>query len=209
MHRLFAAMTGLILGCAMLTGCAGTPLDGAWMLEHRELPDGTIVEPPEVMGYMTFRNGVRTTAVHWNEADGEHSHVGVAIYDMAKYEYAERNLYHARTAPGAGTEFDRNDYTASEEVVYTERGRRFRLPLHDEPLVEVGAGRLTATMPGEYIDHWVRVKVVEPAGADGAAPGTLQPADAAEEAAEEAEDDADEPATMEDDESTASAEPQK
>jgi len=62
-------------------------------------------------------------------------------------------------------------------------------------------------MPGEFIDHWVRVKVVEPGGGDGATPGTLHPVDAAADEAEDAGDDAEEPSTMEDDESTASAEP--
>lgn len=209
MHRLFAAMTGLILCCATLTGCAGTPLDGVWMFEHRELPDGTIVEPPDVTGYMTFRDGVRSATMHWTGSDGEHSINSVSVYDLAKYEYAERNLYYAYTVAGVETVFNRDDTVEAREVVYTERGLRFQLPLHNEPIIEVGDDRLTATMPDAWVDHWVRVKVVEPTGGDGATPGTLQPAGAAQDEAEDAPDDADEPSTMEDDESTAAAEPQK
>lgn len=142
--------------------CAGSRIDGTYVLVSRTLPDGTVQTPPAVQGLMTFGDGMRNTNVFWRDAQGRGASAsGVAKFDLTEYSYTETNVFFMRNAPDqSGIAYDLSDLSQTSEVVYTEKGLRFDLPMHDEPVVEFSKDGFTATLVGQFVDRWRRIEKV-------------------------------------------------
>ena len=143
----------------MAIGCAGTRVDGTYVLVSRTLPDGTVQTPPTVSGLITLSDGIRNTNVFWKDANGRNVSVSsVAEFEITEYRYSETNVLYVTNNPGGGAlTYDMADIRGDSEIVYTERGMRFELPLHDEPVVEFTEDGFTATRVGEFVDRWRKI----------------------------------------------------
>jgi len=83
---------------------------GTYTLAHRELPDGTVARPPDVLGCMTYTDTHRNFNVFWKEAGGRrYSMSYVATCTLDNKEYAQESLYRVTndeiTGPASATTF--------------------------------------------------------------------------------------------------------
>jgi hypothetical protein len=159
--RVISTIVAVLLSIISI-GCAGSRIDGTYVLVSRTHPDGTAQTPPAVQGLVTFRDGMRNTNVFWRDAQGRGASVaGAAKFELTEYSYRETNVFFMRNSPEeAGVSYDLSDISQTSEVVYTERGLRFQLPMHDEPVVEFDKDGFTATMVGQYVDRWRKIEKV-------------------------------------------------
>lgn len=180
MHRIAAGIIAISCVAGFLTGCAGSPMDGRYVLVERTLPDGSVQRPPMVNGFMSYEDNVRTMNLNWSDQDGQHAISYVGVFDFSKYEYAERNVAFVQSSPNAGLIQNFEDFTGSTEVVYTKDGVRFNFPIHNEDIrVKMTEDGFVTTSEGKFTDTWKKVEVVTPEGqaadSDRAFAGFLKP----------------------------------
>jgi hypothetical protein len=148
----------LLASLLLLCGCARPSLEGTWVLESRDLPDGSVQRPPAVLGCLSFADGRRNFNVHWKDAQGRAISIGsIAEYALADGEYRETNIYYRVSGLGGEEQYDLSRQTGVAPVTQRDGRLEFVLPLHGEPAVVFQADRLTATRQGEFVDHWRRV----------------------------------------------------
>src|SRR5690606_11790847 len=97
----------------------GPGLAGSYHLVKRQLPDGSVLEPPSVFGFMTYTDGYRHFHLRVPRADGEPSAISfVSSYIVSGGSYTEMPLYVLR-----------HDQTEGAGVTYEIPGERFTVPL--------------------------------------------------------------------------------
>jgi len=135
-------------------------LEGTFRLVSRDLPDGTTVEPPDMQGLLTYAEGYRNFNIYWTDAGGNPTSISViAEYELTGDTYTETNVYTmVNEAAAGGVQYDLAPTSGSAPVTRGESALSMKLPLRGEPDVVVTADGLTATMEGEFVDHWERVK---------------------------------------------------
>lgn len=134
-------------------------IEGTYQLLYRELPDGTTLRAPEVIGLMTFTSDRRNVNVYWEE-DGRPVSVSVVSeYRLEDSQYSEKNIYYMLNdgASEQSVNYDLSDESASSPVTNAEGLLAFQLPLHNEPHVAFNESGCTATREGEFIDHWQKI----------------------------------------------------
>jgi hypothetical protein len=145
------------LGCSGVNTIGGPSIAGTYRLTHRELPDGTIVRPPDVEGLITFTRDYRNLNVTWLDADGDrYSRSGISRYKLGQGVYSETNVFYF-TNEADGPQWDFNPNSGSAPTTHANRTLEFQLPLHEEPNVVFDNDGFTATIHGQFIDHWERV----------------------------------------------------
>ena len=165
-----AAVVGLGLAC-LGSGRPGAPaapaapappsIEGNYVLDYRELPDGTKVRAPDVAGMMTFTKDRRNFNVYWKEKDKTVSIGIVSRYTLSAKEYTEENVYFT-IADGVGGKapvYDLSSAKGSSPVTVKDGRIQFQLPLHSEPEAVFEKGGLTATRTGDhgFVDHWKKI----------------------------------------------------
>lgn len=136
-------------------------IEGTYKLVSRDLPDGTKQHEPEVVGLLTLTKDMRNFNVSWKDKAGKHfSAAAISKYKLSATEFSETNVYSLMNDEigGKGLLYDSSDTTSSSMVKATPHGVEFQLPLHGEPSVEFTKTGLTATMKGQFVDHWEKVR---------------------------------------------------
>lgn len=144
-------------------------LVGTYRLVSRELSDGSMIEPPQLEGMLTYTENYRNFNIVWKDTEGNRTSISyVAEYDLTEQEYSETSIYFmvndesGTLVEGGGTSYDFSRPSASSPVTMDEGGSlTFDLPLHDEPTVNFTADGFTATAAGpmgEFVDVWERVE---------------------------------------------------
>lgn len=144
-----------------LSAAEQNPLDleGTYRFVSRDLPDGTTVSPPDIQGLLTFDDGYRNFNIYWTDAEGNPTSISViAEYELSGDTYTETNVYTMVNEPGEGLRYDLEPTSGSSPVVREEGSLSLSLPLRGEPDVVVTADGITATLEGEFVDHWERVE---------------------------------------------------
>lgn len=147
------ALTGV--GCARPVS-----IEGTYTLVRRELPDGGIMRPPDVVGCMTFSETYRNFNICWKDGDGRrHSVSYVATYSLSDKEYSEESIYRMVNdeISGEGLSYDFSRPSGSSPVSIEDGGIEFRFPLYDEPSGVFEGDEFTATQPGDFVDFWEKV----------------------------------------------------
>ena len=151
-------LSALVVLSALLTGCAGQGVDGTWVLVSRDLPDGSVQTPPDVIGAMTYANGIRNFNVYWKDEQGNPvSLSSISEYTLTDTEYIETSLYYQATGMDDVEQYDLSRETGVALVERYDGCLEFTLPLHDEPHVIFMGHRFTATREGVFVDHWERI----------------------------------------------------
>lgn len=140
-------------------------IEGTYELTHRELPDGSRVDPPDVMGMLSFSQSIRNFSVVWKDEEGRfYSECYVARYSLSSDRYSETQLYlmvHDEIDDG-GMLYDLSPKTASSPVSLEGDRLRFDLPQPFEKKlsisVEFRGNQLVATGKGLFVDFWKRVE---------------------------------------------------
>ena len=134
-------------------------IDGTWKLVMRKLPDGTTQVPPAVLGAYTNHNGLRNLNVFWHTPDGKPASFSqVSTYKMSDADYTETLLFSAMNdGSGKPTTYNLTGATATTPITREGGGLAFTLPF-GEPSVVFQGDKLTATLKGQFVDYWERVR---------------------------------------------------
>ena len=130
--------TVLSVGSATGSNSAAPSIEGTYMLESRELPNGTKEVPPAVVGLLTYTQGYRNFNVYWKYAKGKAFSISsVATYKLNEKEYSEKSIYYMVNDEigGKGISYDLSGATGSSPVSMKEGRVEFQLPLFGEPKV--------------------------------------------------------------------------
>jgi hypothetical protein len=157
------ALAAAAVLAAVLSGIAlaakEPDLQGNYLLVKRDLPDGSSVAPPKVVGFMTFTRKYRNMNVAWKEKDGKMVSLSyLAEYSVADRKYCETPLYWMQnnlmadgisyTPPGEKNDCSAVTFDAGATVV----------ALKGEPVaIRLAGDDLIATAKGMFVDHWKRV----------------------------------------------------
>ncbi len=160
--RQFRALPGCLAGVVVLfalsVSAQAQNIEGTYKLISRQLPDGTMLRPPEIMGLYTYTKSHRNFNIVLRDATGEFfSHSIVSTYKLTATEYSETVLFSIFNDQIGGNDivYDLSEKTQSVPVKM-EGGRiQFKLPFEPPSLVFEG-DKIIATGPGG-VDVWERV----------------------------------------------------
>ncbi len=143
-------------------GLQNTPVEvlGSYQLVRRELPDGNVLEPPAIVGFMTYTGKYRNFHLYQPGAAATRSSVSMlATYSIAGNEYSETALYEVV-----------NNLPEGSGLVYNVPGATFATPIMRRgqviefrdgeagPILTIGRDSMVATLAGTFVDRWVRVE---------------------------------------------------
>jgi hypothetical protein len=154
--RYFLALTALIFFVPL---AQGQEVDGSWKLVMRKLADGTTVTPPAVLGAYTIHHGLQNLNVFWHTPEGKPaSYARISTYKMSDSDYSETVLFIA-SDDGSGKAPTYNLTGNTETTPVTRQGSRiaFQLPF-GEPSAVFEGDKFTATLQGQFVDYWERVR---------------------------------------------------
>ncbi len=132
-------------------------IEGNYVIDYRELPDGRKIHAPEIVGMMTFSKDHRNFNLYWTDDGRPCSLSTISTYTLSDKEYTEVNLYRADNAAGKGVTYDVAPAQGKSPVTAKAGGFEFILPLHSEPVVAFDKSGFTATRKGAFVDHWKKM----------------------------------------------------
>lgn len=156
-----AALALLCTALPLFTGCSQDRLQGAYVLEYRELPDGATIQPPDIAGVLTYSGKYRTFNLLWKDAAGKPASISYfARYRLCGDRYTEHAIYRQsdNTPESPTATYDLSAPAGSSYVHKWGDHLEFDLPLYDEPHVTFCPCGFTARQEGAFVDHWVRVR---------------------------------------------------
>jgi hypothetical protein len=136
-------------------------IEGTYRLVARELPDGTRIVPPDVVGLLTYTKQYRNFNIMWQDADGNRLSISyIARYSLTDTDYSEESVYRMVNdeISGAGITYDLSGTSGSSPVTITDGRVELTLPLYGEPNVAFDGQGVTAWSEGEFMDYWERVE---------------------------------------------------
>jgi hypothetical protein len=155
----------LMLGALSFAGDPSGPqpspapsLVGTYWLVSRQMPDGTLLRPPEVIGLFTYTKTHRNFNILQKGATGQWGSFSVTSTDtLTPTAYTETLLYSVRTdlASGKDPVYDLSGETRSAPVTMDGGRLQFKAPFEPRSFVFEGH-KLTATRDGN-VDVWEKV----------------------------------------------------
>ena len=133
-------------------------VEGTYRLVSRELPNGTILREPDVIGLFTYTKTRRNFNVAVKDDAGQTFGSRVSEYRLTPTEYSEMNVF---AVANDEENRDRVVYTrteATKSVPVKFEGNRIEFQPEGEPVAVFEGTKLTATMEGEFIDVWEKVE---------------------------------------------------
>lgn len=133
-------------------------IQGTYVLDFRELPDGKLVRPPEIVGMLTFTKDRRNFNVYWTENGKPVSISTISKYSLTETEYTEESLYYFENGVGGkGPTYETTAVSGKAPVAAKGGQIEVQLPLHGEPKVFFDRNGLTAARAGAFVDHWKKI----------------------------------------------------
>jgi hypothetical protein len=135
-----------------------TSIEGTYVLQSRELPDGTTLTAPDVEGLYNLIGGYMNLnrAVKDNQGNIT-SRSAVGTYKISGSTYTMELVYTAEN-DGEGVKYDFSKRPGSSEMVMTDGNVEMKIPLTKNLYGSFGRDSLTVMSSGKYIDKWVKVK---------------------------------------------------
>lgn len=134
-------------------------IEGTYRLVARDLPDGTRIEPPALDGLLTYTKTFRNFNIYWKDAEGKTTSIStIRKYALTADGYSETNIFHMANDEIGGTTYDFSQVSGGSSVNIEDGKIEFDLPLFDEPHVVYEGDKVTASVEGEFVDHWERVE---------------------------------------------------
>jgi hypothetical protein len=128
-------------------------------LISRQLPNGTVLEAPDVAGFYTYTAGYRHFHIKTPGTDGQPVSVSfAATYTLTDSEYSQSTQYSIghNQPEGSGVTYD---MTQPFTTPVTRDAQRIEFQDGpDEPILVFTSDGLVATQEGEFIDRWVRLE---------------------------------------------------
>jgi hypothetical protein len=161
---IFALFPLAVLSCSGSSGhqsaAASPEIKGTYKLVSRQLPDGTILKPPQIMGLFTYTETHRNFNIVGQDATGKFFGSISATYTLTPTEYNQTQLFNVSNDPSDRTKvvYDLAEKKSSAPVKM-ESGRVEFKPEGEPTLVFEGT-KLTATQRGQqdsFVDMWEKV----------------------------------------------------
>ena len=135
-------------------------IEGTYQLVSRELPDGTVLRPPEIGGFMTFTAGLRHFQAVLPDGEGNRVLISfVARYSLTDSEYRHTVLYAASAGDAsAGISHVQDEDAVDSPVTRSAGAIEFQDP-SDGPMLRFDAAGVVATdAEGAFVDRWERIE---------------------------------------------------
>ena len=136
-------------------------IEGTYKLISRQLPDGTMLRPPEIMGLSTNTKSHRNFNVVQKDATGKiASFSSVSTYTLTATEFRETVLFSIRTDQIGGKDivYDLSGQTRSAPVT-VEGGRlQFKSPFTQRSIVFEGHKWTSTAENNANVDIWEKVE---------------------------------------------------
>jgi len=161
-----ALMVALTSGCGDRLANVQERMGGTWVLESRQLADGTTLRPPDISG-----------AIAWVPIDSRNAHVSLNVlqgeagspdrrlnYALCTYEISTSAITQSRYA------LIRQGYRSSAEAPFSiyakKKSAKGKITIgsseieisHDDQKWVFEGNTLTAAYPGAWVDTWKRMQ---------------------------------------------------
>jgi hypothetical protein len=151
----------IVLLFAISASAQAPSIEGIYKLISRQLPDGTMLKPPDIiMGSWTYTKSIRTFNSVRKDGTGKFNSLSlVSTYKLTATEYTETLLFSIRTDQIGGKDivYDLSRKTQSVPVKI-EGGRiQFKLPF-ERPTVMFEGNKMRAAVEGGFVDVWEKVE---------------------------------------------------
>lgn len=160
MHKKNFLFPAMLLLFSSLTIAQGINIEGTYELVIRELPDGTRIKAPEIMGLLTITETHRNFNVVSQDKDGKHfSYSLVSTYKLTKTEYTETVLFSIMNDEigGNGITYTTSEQTATVPVKISAGKLEIEMPFDPVTIIFDG-DRLKATSEGMFTDYWKKIE---------------------------------------------------
>ena len=161
--RQFWFLPGVLVGMVLLFASAAsaqTPsIEGTYQLISRQLPDGTVLKPPDIMGLQTYTKSHRNFNLVLKDASGKFASISAAAtYKLTATEYTQTRLFSIVNDQIGGKEIVYNLTSAPQSVPVTVEGGRIQFKFGDRPMEVYERDKMTATVEGQFVDIWEKVQ---------------------------------------------------
>lgn len=156
-----ASVTGLVISGGTVPASEDVPsIEGTYRLKKRILLDGSVLEPPEAQGLVTWTRRYRNLNVRFRDRTGEQVWVSFAAeYTLTSTRYCETVLSWIDNdvrGPGVNVTPPPEKATCGEVA---REGDALRIELKGElPYLVFRGNTITAPAPGLFVDHWERAE---------------------------------------------------
>src|SRR5262249_22926137 len=138
-------------------GAASPDIKGTYKLVSRQLPDGTILKPPQIMGLLNYTETHRNINIVGQDATGKFFHSIAATYTLTPTEYNQTQLFNVSNTGSDRTKvvYDVAEKKTSVQVKMESGGIEFKP--EGEPTLVFEGTKLTATRRGQqnsFVDIW-------------------------------------------------------
>ena len=159
---------GMLLAATLLTMSAAAQvkpegpapsIEGTYKLVSRQMADGKIVKPPDVIGMQTYTKEHRNFNVLWKNADGKFfSYSVVSTYKLSDTEYTETVTFSIMNDQigGKPIAYDLSAPSKSTPVSAKDGGFTFKLPF--DPVTATFVGDTFKAAGPDFTDYWEKVK---------------------------------------------------
>lgn len=160
--RTVVLVTTLVLGGGGWAGTASAQapsIEGTYKLVSRELPNGTVLRPPDAMGLWTFTKTHRSFTIVRKNAEGKVTLRSImSTYKLSATEYTETFLFSAFSDQIGGKDIVHDFAGKTQSVAVKHEGGRieFKLPF-EPPFVVFEGNKIVARGPGG-VDIWEKVE---------------------------------------------------
>jgi hypothetical protein len=160
--RKFWSLPGalIVLLFAISASAQAPSIEGTYRLISRQLPDGAILKPPDIMGLWIYTKSNRTYNSVRKDATGKFASSSlVSTYKLTATEYSETLAFSIRTDQIGGKDivYDLLGKTQSAPVKIEAGHIQFKLPF-ERPTVMFEGNKMTATVEGVLVDIWEKVQ---------------------------------------------------
>ena len=135
-------------------------IDGNYELTERVMANGTVLRPPSIVALYTNVNGRFNLNLFVKKDNGTvASESSVGRFSFSAHKYCEWIIYTIRKdldTPGVTNEAP--PLTDHCTPVASKDGRFIFSPPGEGVEVSYGAEGFTATIGGEFVDHWTRIR---------------------------------------------------
>jgi hypothetical protein len=136
-------------------------IEGTYKLISRQLPDGTMLRPPDIMGLNTYTKSHRNFNVIQKDATGKFfSFSSVSTYTLTATEYSETVLFSIRTDQIGGKDivYDLSGQTRSAPVTVDGRRIQFKSAFTQRSFVFEGNKWTSTAENNANVDIWEKVE---------------------------------------------------
>ena len=139
---------------------AASGIEGNYMLVSQDLQDGTTRVPPLVGGMFNITSKYWNLNVWWTDSTGKVFSISeISKYSMTDSTCTETRLYSASNTGASGEPIKYNFEQKTKTVSVKRDGSQisFELPF-DSVMVVFDGNKLTASVEGDFVDHWEKVE---------------------------------------------------